>query len=191
MKVEGVEAGLASAHMRKQKKVWVTKVVNVPECGVLYSKNRNAIDLFNKFVAGGPCLTTVHRVHDPVRKVFLWILSCLETNARLSYAHFTGITPTPFEFRTQAAHMMLHEGSVLRTRDGDPQKLLSHEMINMVGRAKKRIGSGAFKCKQVQRICIICRKKRSGWACKCDPDSGICHSGECFVKHINFAMGSN
>jgi hypothetical protein len=163
--------------------------VQPPEVGMHYSQTRSAVDAGNKERVTPPIpLSEVMHCNHPVPKVFLFILSVIETNAKLAWAQ--GQRPTKphwHYFREKLAKGLLFMQVQERVRRG--QGVANAEQV--VSHAIKRFSSFTpaetsavwgnsapdrkrLRCSECHMVATTC--------CVCSMNAGLCI--KCFPKHV-------
>jgi hypothetical protein len=168
--------------------------VRPPQVGQHYSATRNAVDLFNGH-RKRPKTELVEAVHcnNPAQKTLLFILACLEANAKIAWSRgLNSKCDDWWTFRTSLVEALMHLGSssvgVRRKREDPPSAVARHFLIFVSDFTDedKRImwPQGAphnerGRCSWCKKICrSVCNCSRTSWVCKRD----------CFPKHVAEVM---
>lgn len=181
----------------KGRTVLQLREVQPPQVGLYYSRTRNAVDLFNGH-RKRPNTELVEAVYcsNPCQKILLFILSCIETNAKIMWANLTTDDKDDWwTFRTLLVDSLIHVASVevgtRRKRQMSPAPLARHYLLftsDMSEQDKDLIWPNGRpssdktqrgRCHMCKKIChSVCNCCRTKWLCK----------RICFSNHVAEVM---
>jgi hypothetical protein len=163
--------------------------VQPPEVGQHYSRTRSAVDAGNKerVSPATPLSECIHCAH-PVPKVFLFILSVIETNAKLAWAQ--GQRPTKphwYFFREKLSRglLFMQIQERVRRRQSAPiaEPVIAHALKRYADFSTQEVAAVWGDTPPVRRrkYCSGCKFLTSS-CCVCSTSSGLCIN--CFPQHV-------
>jgi hypothetical protein len=168
--------------------------VQPPQVGQHYSATRNAVDIHNGH-RKRPKTELVQALHcaHPAHKMLLFILACVETNAKIAWSRYSsGKSDDWWTFRSLLVESLIHIGSSSasrpRKRERSPVAVARHYLLfvsDMSDSDKALIWPKGVphnergRCALCAKIChSVCNCSRTTWICK----------RRCFPKHVAEVM---
>jgi hypothetical protein len=175
---------------KKDRTVLELREVQPPQVGMHYSRTRNAVDVVNGH-RKRPATELVQAVHcaNPQHKTLLFILACIECNAKLAWQD---LSPSQSEdwwtFRSLLVDRLIHVASEQaqrrRKRDEPPPEAARHHLVYVSQwskRDKELMWPNGLPA-HLRGRCTLCNRiVRS--VCNCSRTKWLCDRN-CFPEHV-------
>ena len=136
------------------------KIFKTLQAPAYYRKNFNAVDKHNAKRQGGHCLEDVWKTHRWVLRDFQALYGVSLVNTLLAIRHFKAQPDLrQWKFMQRLCEQLLQNAVALGRRS--KRQKVSTEVRHVLSSTKQ------IFAKQVQRTCMVCKKKQTQWFCEC------------------------